>query len=187
MKKTKLLLLCVVIPLLFTSCLIYDDYYESTPTSRELVQSSIYSNNISTTTRNSNKIKHHYEDDNLIVDMGITANKIILNIENISGDPILLDFKEASILTRTGDVSRLITYNQTRSKDEYLTPLNYVVNPMTTYNDDYVALDSVTFNTVAKNRYFIEDWTNKYNLELILPYKVINSDDTKEQGIIKIL
>ena len=99
-------------------------------------------------------------------------------------DPILLDIQSATVLTRTGNISKIVTYDQTKTSDTNLSQLNVIVNPKTSYKEDYVAADSLTFNTVGKNRYLIEDWTNKYNCQLIIPYKIIKADGSGKSGII---
>jgi len=188
MKKMKLLIASILISVLFTSCLFYDGYYESRPTNREIIQSSIYAEKASTTTRtNSNTEEtHHFEDSSVIVDMAIVPNKITITIENISGEPILLDIKNATVLTKRGNISKIVTYNQTKTSEEYLSPLNVVVNPSTTYKEEYVAEDSLNYNTFGTNRYLIDDWTNKYNCQLVIPYKVVKTDGSGKSGTISV-
>lgn len=117
---------------------------------------------------------HRYTDANIIAEVVQSEDRMYLNIKNRTKYPILLHVGKAQANTIYDEMSQLITYDQSMQNKSHFEIPSIKVEGNECFQEQYVAINSITFDAFVTNHYIITNWAYDDHCKFTMPYSVIN-------------
>lgn len=172
-KKFKVLFALLFISMLLVSCTSIEEDYNNINGGISFIENS------------QDNISYEYLDDFVEVKVVPLGNKIHLAFTNNTPYRILLHIEKAKVLENESiNKSAIITLEQSKVYRNTYKVFGVVVNPGETFEEEYVAVEALTYDPFDNKKFEIINWAVVDDLKLELAYGIFSHEGEELYPII---